>query len=299
MQGSPRRETIFALRGEQLDLTTHAYPGRSYSSASNSTTEYWNHASSSQNGAVHYDPQRQTPLWSNGSIDNVGSHSSYHRGVNAYDTSLRRTDLGGRSIYSSDTAIWPAAQIPSQWSEFNQFDSSFGPWIPEEESKHIITHHTDSPLSAISSPSPSPSPIQSYPAPNSTSKSKAGTNSNSGKTCSHCHATSTPLWRREPSTLRTLCNACGLYLQQRNKLRPQELIDADHDDESEISDHEGTGPQCSHCFTRNTSVWRRSNTGAQLCNACGVYARLRGKDRPLSLRRKKIKPRTKHAKPSA
>jgi hypothetical protein len=43
-------------------------------------------------------------------------------------------------------------------------------------------------------------------------------------------------------------------------------------------------------------VWRRSKTGARLCNACGVYARLRGRDRPLTLRRNKIKPRCKHPK---
>ncbi|KAJ4471405.1 hypothetical protein J3R30DRAFT_3243358, partial [Lentinula aciculospora] len=142
--------------------------------------------------------------------------------------------------------------------------------------------------------SPSPSPfLDNTPKLGRRPNPKA-----SPKICSHCHATSTPLWRREPSTLRTLCNACGLYLQQRNKLRPQELIDADaQEDQSEKSDEdsEHTGPQCSHCRTRNTSVWRRSKTGAQLCNACGVYVRLRGKDRPLSLKRKKIKPRTKHA----
>ncbi|KAJ7875610.1 GATA zinc finger-domain-containing protein [Mycena leptocephala] len=116
------------------------------------------------------------------------------------------------------------------------------------------------------------------------------------KSCSHCHVTSTPLWRRDPSTQRTLCNACGLYLQQRNRMRPQELIDADIDDDEslQIPDSEYTGPKCSHCLTRQTSVWRRSKTGAQVCNACGVYARLRGKERPLSLRRNKIKPRTKH-----
>ncbi|KAJ7636525.1 hypothetical protein FB45DRAFT_828768 [Roridomyces roridus] len=120
------------------------------------------------------------------------------------------------------------------------------------------------------------------------------------KSCSHCHVTSTPLWRRDPSTQRPLCNACGLYLQQRNKLRPQELIDADNDDPDDampqISDADYTGPKCSHCLTRHTSVWRRSKTGAQVCNACGVYARLRGKERPLSLRRNKIKPRTKHSR---
>lgn len=116
------------------------------------------------------------------------------------------------------------------------------------------------------------------------------------KSCSHCHATSTPLWRREPTTLKPLCNACGLYLQQRNKHRPQELIDADAaDDLSDISEGETSGPECSHCRTHHTSVWRRSKTGAQLCNACGVYSRLRGRDRPLSLKRSRIKPRTKHS----
>lgn len=119
------------------------------------------------------------------------------------------------------------------------------------------------------------------------------------KSCFHCHVTSTPLWRRDPSTQKPLCNACGLYLQQRNKLRPQALIDADIDDDDaapEIPDAEYTGPKCSHCLTRRTSVWRRSKSGAQVCNACGVYARLRGKERPLSLRRNKIKPRTKHSR---
>ncbi|KIY65259.1 hypothetical protein CYLTODRAFT_400695 [Cylindrobasidium torrendii FP15055 ss-10] len=114
------------------------------------------------------------------------------------------------------------------------------------------------------------------------------------KACTHCKATTTPLWRRDPSTGNTLCNACGLYLQQRHKLRPQVLIDADVDDESEEEEGSTSGPECSHCHTRRTSVWRRNKAGEQLCNACGVYLRLRGKERPLSLKRNKIKPRTKH-----
>ncbi|KAJ7626829.1 hypothetical protein FB45DRAFT_1081643, partial [Roridomyces roridus] len=121
------------------------------------------------------------------------------------------------------------------------------------------------------------------------------------KECSHCHVTSTPLWRRDPATKLPLCNACGLYLQQRNRLRPQALIDADSEDPSpeylrlyEIPDSEYQGAKCSHCGTRQTSVWRKNKEGLQVCNACGVYARLRGKERPLSLRRNKIKPRSKH-----
>lgn len=153
-------------------------------------------------------------------------------------------------------------------------------------------------------PSPTPSPIQEDVKPNigpvpsnaPQSRRKTSEGSESGKTCSHCHATSTPLWRRDPSTLKPLCNACGLYLQQRNKLRPQELIDADDDgSSSEESDANYLGPECSHCRTHRTSVWRRSKSGDQLCNACGVYARLRGKPRPLSLKKNKIRPRSKHS----
>ncbi|KAK7046236.1 gata zinc finger domain-containing protein [Favolaschia claudopus] len=120
------------------------------------------------------------------------------------------------------------------------------------------------------------------------------------KRCSHCSATTTPLWRRNPATRLPLCNACGLYLQQRGKLRPLALIEADAsnaDDAEEGEGAEGSGPECSHCHTRKTSVWRRSKTGAKLCNACGVYVRLRGRDRPLSLKRNKIKPRCKHPQP--
>ncbi|KAJ7823749.1 hypothetical protein B0H13DRAFT_2375899 [Mycena leptocephala] len=42
---------------------------------------------------------------------------------------------------------------------------------------------------------------------------------------------------------RPLCNACGVYLLQRNKLRPQQLIDADIDDDdtAHIPDEEYTG----------------------------------------------------------
>ncbi|KAF7311861.1 GATA zinc finger domain-containing protein [Mycena indigotica] len=123
------------------------------------------------------------------------------------------------------------------------------------------------------------------------------------KACANCGATSTPLWRRDPVTYDTLCNACGLYLQQRRAQRPVALIEA----EREYQDYavpvvedatDGVGesrPQCSHCRTRETSVWRRNKDGDQVCNACGVYQRLRGKERPLSLRRDKVKPRAKHS----
>ncbi|KAF7303987.1 GATA zinc finger domain-containing protein [Mycena indigotica] len=182
-------------------------------------------------------------------------------------------------------------------------------WSRYERSSSSTTTPSDSasPSSYFMSPmngTPTLPPMIMPPHPNPPAPRRQSQNGQTKKECFHCHATSTPLWRREPQTQRPLCNACGLYLQQRNKLRPQELIDADRDDYEDnpvnrIPDEEYTGPKCSHCGTRQTSVWRRSKTGQQVCNACGVYQRLKGKERPLSLRRNKVRPRTKHTTPSS
>ncbi|KAJ7060374.1 hypothetical protein C8F01DRAFT_959573, partial [Mycena amicta] len=110
------------------------------------------------------------------------------------------------------------------------------------------------------------------------------------RSCSRCGATSTPLWRREPGTQRSLCNACGLYAQQRHQDRPQALIDSDAAD---VDEAPVDGPTCTHCGTHRTSVWRRNKKGELVCNACGCYERLNGRPRPLELRTNRIKPRAK------
>ncbi|KAJ6597871.1 hypothetical protein B0H10DRAFT_1826877, partial [Mycena sp. CBHHK59/15] len=109
-----------------------------------------------------------------------------------------------------------------------------------------------------------------------------------------CYAASTPLWRRNPTHHKRLCNACGLYLQQRGELGPPALIAADQEESDDDDDFPPGAPECSHCHTRRTSSWRRGADGERLCNACGVYSRLRGKDRPLALMRKRIQPRCRH-----
>lgn len=222
-------------------------------------------------------------------------------------------DTSGQDIVHSGSMHWHESQHPSElqvphsgaqlWSNprwaamYSQDSSTSRSLTPIDHSCYLSTN--SSPFSsAPQSPalreyfslSPLTTPSLSR---RTTPELKHSSTMTKGKICSHCRATSTPLWRRDPRTQQQLCNACGLYLQQRGKLRPQQLIDADADEPLETS-YDPNAPECSHCHTRNTSVWRRSKDGAQLCNACGVYRRLRGKDRPLSLRRNRIKPRTKH-----
>ena len=48
---------------------------------------------------------------------------------------------------------------------------------------------------------------------------------------------------------------------------------------------------CSNCSTNNTSLWRRTHDGLPVCNACGLFMRLHGFPRPLSLKTDVVKKR--------
>ncbi|KAI7901924.1 uncharacterized protein BX663DRAFT_436604 [Cokeromyces recurvatus] len=50
---------------------------------------------------------------------------------------------------------------------------------------------------------------------------------------------------------------------------------------------------CTNCHTFNTSLWRRNSEGQSLCNACGLFLKLHGAVRPLSLKTDIIKKRNR------
>ncbi|KAG0241906.1 hypothetical protein BGX31_000763 [Mortierella sp. GBA43] len=51
--------------------------------------------------------------------------------------------------------------------------------------------------------------------------------------------------------------------------------------------------QCTHCSTKTTPLWRRDQDGNPLCNACGLFLKLHGRVRPLSLKTDVIKKRNR------
>lgn len=54
-----------------------------------------------------------------------------------------------------------------------------------------------------------------------------------------------------------------------------------------------TSPVCRNCKTQTTPLWRRDETGQVLCNACGLFLKLHGRPRPISLKTDTIKSRNR------
>ena len=52
-------------------------------------------------------------------------------------------------------------------------------------------------------------------------------------------------------------------------------------------------PVCKKCTTSTTRLWRRDEMGSVLCNACGLFLKLHGTPRPISLKTDVIKSRNR------
>ena len=58
-------------------------------------------------------------------------------------------------------------------------------------------------------------------------------------------------------------------------------------------DADSLAPTCTNCHTQTTPLWRRNPEGQPLCNACGLFLKLHGVVRPLSLKTDVIKKRNR------
>jgi Zn ribbon nucleic-acid-binding protein len=59
------------------------------------------------------------------------------------------------------------------------------------------------------------------------------------------------------------------------------------------NNNESSQPTCQNCQTSTTPLWRRDELGSVLCNACGLFLKLHGRPRPISLKTDVIKSRNR------
>lgn len=58
----------------------------------------------------------------------------------------------------------------------------------------------------------------------------------------------------------------------------------------------GKDMSCTNCGTTTTTIWRRNVRGEMVCNACGLYFKLHGVNRPHTMRRDTIHTRRRRPK---
>ncbi|KAF8925741.1 putative electron transfer flavoprotein subunit [Dissophora ornata] len=58
--------------------------------------------------------------------------------------------------------------------------------------------------------------------------------------------------------------------------------------QSKGKNNSGTIIECANCGQTQTPLWRKDAKGQSICNACGLYARLHQRDRPITMRKSKI-----------
>ncbi|KAF7297407.1 hypothetical protein MIND_00974300 [Mycena indigotica] len=115
--------------------------------------------------------------------------------------------------------------------------------------------------------------------------------------CSNCGATHTPLWRRGLND-ELNCNACGLYCKLHKRPRPKTMRNSGGGEGRGQSVRSETvdimAAQCYNCHTTATPLWRKDDEGKTVCNACGLYYKLHGSARPISMKSDVIRKRSRH-----
>jgi len=240
---------------------------------------------------------------------------------------------------SSDTS-----RHESDASPVNSASSHTSPFSTAPSSPVLQQTNTTVTAATVVAPS-AVNPLPQSPQKSKSTTTKKHTSSKPPRNleCYNCGVNKTPLWRRTPDRMHSLCNACGLYYKQYNTHRPLHIRNKPSSNtgpytlpasrkntasstSSEVSVQQQVQPQsqpqhqhqpqvqpqpqhqpqqvvtvvpaateapirCVNCAQTQTPLWRKNEKGQPICNACGLYAKLHNRDRPVAMRKAKIQRR--------
>lgn len=78
-------------------------------------------------------------------------------------------------------------------------------------------------------------------------------------------------------------------------ISPDDLTMSNNGSKLSAADLQNQNITCTNCHTKTTPLWRRNPEGHPLCNACGLFLKLHGVVRPLSLKTDVIKKRQRNS----
>lgn len=97
-----------------------------------------------------------------------------------------------------------------------------------------------------------------------------------------------------------VCKACAVYLPPSsrggNQVGGNKLVGKNRTRRAGVVQTAGGGLQmCINCQATTTTLWRRNPEGKLVCNACGLYQKLHGIPRPITMKKDRIQ--TRNTKP--
>ncbi|CAH1774667.1 unnamed protein product [Owenia fusiformis] len=111
--------------------------------------------------------------------------------------------------------------------------------------------------------------------------------------CVRCRSVLSSAWPQEGMEY-IQCTMCGLY--QRLNGFNHAMAKTGPIRSSRLSASRRVGLSCANCHTSQTTLWRRNNEGEPVCNACGLYYKLHGVNRPLAMKKEGIQTRKRKPK---